>query len=221
MTRPPEFICIGAQKAGTTWLYEQLRRHPQIHIPAKEMNVFLRDLPLDDLAGAADQLVGDISPVYGAAPGIAAKIARACPSAKLIMLIRNPVERAWSQYRMAVRLGNIPRGVSFLDAFLDDRQWLQRRGRYAEIIGEFSSVAGPLLVLDFARIAREPRRLLADIYAFLGLDPVIDDACAAAVFAPSRHSEPIPADAADRVAAYYQPLNERLHEILPWRPGWL
>jgi hypothetical protein len=222
MTRPPDFICIGAQKSGTTWLYEQLRRHPGIHIPAKELNVFYKDLPLEAFAGAAaEQIVGDISPVYGAAPGIAAKIARACPRAKLVMLIRNPVERAWSQYKMAVRLGNVPRDVSFVDAFLDDRQWLQRRGRYAEIIGEFSGVGGPMLVLDFARIAAEPRRLLVDVYEFLGLDPVIDDACAAAVFASSRDSDPVSPDAADRAAAYYRPFNARLRDMLPWRPGWL
>lgn len=222
MTRPPDFICIGAQKAGTTWLYEQLRRHPQVYIPAKELDVFRRDLPFEVFAGGKPgQMVGDISPNYGGMPGIAEKIARRCPEAKLLLLIRDPVARAWSQYRMAVRLGNIPGDLSFMDAFQTNCRFMQRRGRYAELIADFSSGGGSLLVLDFERIAGEPTALLDEVYRFLGLDPVVDDQTAAMVFAPSRDARPIPPDAAERIAAYYRPHNARLRSLLPWRPSWI
>ena len=44
--RPPYFICAGAQKSGTTWLYAQVSSHPQVFMREKELNYFYRDLPL-------------------------------------------------------------------------------------------------------------------------------------------------------------------------------
>jgi hypothetical protein len=138
------------------------------------------------------------------------------------MLIRDPVDRAWSQYKMALRLGNIPRGMPFLEAFHADRRWLQRRGRYAEIMAEFTGCfPGRLLVLDFERISSAPSELLADVYRFLGIDPICDPVTARTVFAANRDPLPMPPSDAEHAAVYYRPHNARLRKMLPWRPRWI
>ncbi len=50
--RLPDFICAGAQKCGTTWLYVQLSQHPQVFMPGKELNFFYRQLPESLVPGA-------------------------------------------------------------------------------------------------------------------------------------------------------------------------
>lgn len=225
----PAFICIGAQKSGTTWLYEQLRRNPAVHLPAKEINYFFKDLPLDwyreRLAGAQPgQIVGDISPVYGVDPRIAGRIAATVPDAKLILLIRDPVERAWSQFKMATKLGNIARGTPFLEAFFENRQYMQRRGRYAEIINDFGGpgvVGKTMLVVDFDDIAAHPAEVIKTVSGFLGVEPRVDEAIIKSKFAVNRNPEPIASGDAEQVAAYYREPNRQLAAMLPSRPAWL
>jgi hypothetical protein len=217
-----DFIGIGAQKAGTTWLYEQLRHHPAIHLPKREPRIFYKDLPLTELAGAKPgQITGDITPVYAAAPGIAAKIAAVCPDAKLILSLRDPVERAWSQYKMAIMLGNIPRDVTFLEAFRDDRQWIRTRGHYADVIEEFSGFR--MHIIDYNRILTEPVALLRELCRFLTIEPSIDEERARTpveqAFAKDRSK--IPPDAAAVLRDYYQPQNRKLVPMLSWQPDWI
>jgi len=102
----PQVLCIGAQKAGTTWLYENLARHPEVFVPPEVKEVhyfdFLFHHPLADyaevFAAGRGQVRCDITPNYGR---LRAERIRFChrvmPDARLIFLMRNPVERAWSQ----------------------------------------------------------------------------------------------------------------------------
>lgn len=218
----PDFICIGAQKAGTTWLYEQLRRHPDVWMPGKEPNTFYRAKRwVREAVPPAGRVIGDISPVYGAAPGVAERIARLCPGARIVMVLRDPVARAWSQYRMAVRLGNIPAGRTFREAFASDCRWLARRGRYAEIIGEYQAFGDRMLLVDFRRIATEPAAVIAEVCDFLGIGAFVDSEAVGTRYAAARDSRAIDEADAAAVAEYYRPHNGMLRDLVPWRADWM
>jgi len=115
----PDFIVIGAAKAGTTSLYEAICRHPRV-LPAvrKEINYF--DDPRMHERGALwyrqhfptllekrlpRRLTGEATPSYFPHPAAPARVARAVPRAKLILALRNPADRAYSHYNMRLRRG--------------------------------------------------------------------------------------------------------------------
>src|SRR5262245_65327246 len=174
-----DFICAGAQKSGTSWLYAQLRGHPQVFMTAtKELNFFYRELPVswygDQFAEAAEgQRCGDISPNYAAFAGLAERIHGVCPNARILHLLRDPVQRAFSQWKMARHLGNIPRETPFIQAFRDNLQYMRRRGEYSVILeeyGRFYPWGKRLAVFWYDDIKRRPADLMCRIMDFLDLD---------------------------------------------------
>ncbi|MGA9381532.1 MAG: sulfotransferase [Phormidium sp.] len=109
----PTFIIVGAQKSGTTSLYQYLIQHPQI-VPASQKEVHFFDL---NFAKGVDWykqqfptvspglITGEASPYYIFHPVVAQRVYELFPEVKLIALLRNPVERAISHYYHEVRLG--------------------------------------------------------------------------------------------------------------------
>ena len=111
-----DFIVIGAQKSATTSLFRYLQQHPDITMPAdKEAPFFSEDrfyaLGWEDFArtrfdpSVEESLWGTVSPQYMSDVRVPERIARHMPNTRLIALLRNPVDRAYSHYRMAVRRG--------------------------------------------------------------------------------------------------------------------
>lgn len=109
----PHFLVLGTQKGGTTSLHRLLGQHPQVFLPpAKELHYFtLHDQePLDWYAehfrGAGPGLQrGDVTPYYLFHPRAPQRIRAVLPEARLIVLLRDPVERALSHYYHAQRHG--------------------------------------------------------------------------------------------------------------------
>jgi hypothetical protein len=114
--RLPDFIIIGAAKAGTTSLYAILDRHPDIFMPdVKEPEFFARDeLYAKGIASYAkayasatpEQLTGEASTLYSLAPHFphtAERIKRNMPKVKLIYVLREPVSRAYSYYLQIIK----------------------------------------------------------------------------------------------------------------------
>lgn len=141
----PNFIIIGAGRSGTTSLYHYLEQHPQIFMsPVKETNYFSYDKSSRGAAGSgpqrADDLfrvksageysalfasarsfraAGEASPLYLYAPGTAERIKKALPDARIVAILRNPVDRAYSNYRGYVRDAVEKR--SFTEAVREER----------------------------------------------------------------------------------------------------
>ena len=111
--RLPDFLGVGTQKGGTTYLYELLKRHPQVFLAEpKEQHFFSlhwqrgADWYRSQFASEQEsQICGEITPYYLFHPEAPARIQSLLPNVKLIVLLRDPVERALSQYFHSRRLG--------------------------------------------------------------------------------------------------------------------
>ena len=128
--RLPDFLGIGVQKGGTTTLQCLLEQHPAAFLPAaKELHYFSLHYALGEdwyrqqFTGAMpDQRCGEITPYYLFHPAVPARIQALLPQALLIVLLRDPVERALSQYFHSVRLGLEP--LSLEEALAAEEQRL-------------------------------------------------------------------------------------------------
>jgi Sulfotransferase domain len=118
--RLPDFLVIGAQRAGSTALFAQLCAHPAVAAPShKEIHYF--DLQsfrgrrwyrshFPPAASSRGRITGEASPYYLFHPAVPARVAEALPEVRLIALLRDPVARAYSHYQLSVRDGHEPLG---------------------------------------------------------------------------------------------------------------
>lgn len=112
--RLPEFVIIGAVKGATTWVAHQLRSQPGIFMPQQEPHYFSTafDRGIDWYANLfreapAGARIGEKSADYLAHPRAAARLAALLPDARLVVQLRNPVDRAYSDYCMLFRRGTV------------------------------------------------------------------------------------------------------------------
>lgn len=131
----PDFLVLGAQKAGTTALYAYLRWHPAITGPAwKEVSFFDRhyargapwyrgNFPVTARRPGRARIVGEASPSYLFHPLAPERAAALVPRARLIAILRDPVARAYSHYHHEVALGREP--LSFEEALEQEEERLQ------------------------------------------------------------------------------------------------
>lgn len=114
---PQYFFIIGAQKGGTTALFEYLRHHPQIYMPPeKEAEFFTEGEPTQQswsayrerflTPGGQAQAVGTASPQYMCDASVPRRMAAIVPDARLIAVLRDPIARAVSHYKMCRRRGD-------------------------------------------------------------------------------------------------------------------
>jgi hypothetical protein len=205
----PDFFICGAAKAGTTSLWRYLLQHPSIFMPAsaqhKEPGYFSALRPMNDEAryrrlfaeARPDQRVGEASGAYLTSPDSAGRIRAAVPEARIIIMLRNPADRAYSLYHWMTREGYEP-APSFEHALAREPERLQdaafRRsnpeyyfnylylssGRYADQVERYLK-AFPrerLHVILFDDFRRDPVAATRGVYRFLDVDdtfmPTID-----------------------------------------------
>src|SRR5262245_53700666 len=119
----PDFVIIGAPKSGTTWLARCLRKHPGIFLPHYEIHYWSSSGATDvNDAGyqrhfteaASGQVVGERSNSYLATATTPELMARSMPATKLVTLLRNPVDRAYSGYCMRLRNNQVTRDIDLI-----------------------------------------------------------------------------------------------------------
>lgn len=221
----PEFLCIGAQKSGTTWLYENLKRHPEIWLtPVKEIHFFNYYLyhpsPFrrnfytriwrEQFRGETKQslfsrnlyklkwdlkfffkprtvewyssifepgvgkVTGDITPAYSTLDlNQVSYIHELMPDAKIIFLMRNPIDRAWSQVKMLAEENNIDLNKDsrkfIFDTINSKRQIL--RGNYKRTINNWQTYYKEKFFIGFfEEITECPEDFLARVCRFLEID---------------------------------------------------
>lgn len=184
----PGFLGIGAQKSGTTWLHANLARHPSIFLPeTKELHYFDWNFhrPLSEYTAhfsrAGDRLRGEITPGYSVLDDDRVDfIRRIAPDMKLVLLLRDPIERAWSQAVMnMVEIAGRPaeeiEDEAFIEHLSDPR--VRLRNDYPGIIDRWSGAFGAenLHIGFFEDVSERPIELLQGILDFLGLDAGSDE----------------------------------------------
>lgn len=201
----PNFFVIGAMKAGTTSLYEHLRKHPQVFLPGlKEPHYFSDCVPPSHIRyevardyycsrnrgeylrlyeGAMDfPAIGDASPSYLWDEKAPRRIHAECPRAKIIVILRDPVLRAHSQYLMNLLSG--AESLPFPQALREDsarqnRTWWTARlyvdlGLYHAQLRRYLDLFGidNVLVLLFDDLKRNPEELFSRVARHIGINPL-------------------------------------------------
>lgn len=190
----PNFLIIGIQKAGTTSIYNYLQEHPQIYMsPVKETNFFEKDwesLPLEErnkkgiitfddycqlFKDVKDEIaIGEASPNYlfhyqSSAP----KIKKYLPDAKLIAILRNPVERAYSDYLMHIRDAIGYRPLSEQIKYSAHKSFILRKGFYYEPLRFYYEQFGQeqIKVFLYEDFCQQPQQVMQEMYRYLAVDP--------------------------------------------------
>lgn len=174
-----DFIGVGAQKSGTSWIYACLYEHPQICAPIKELHFFSRERYQNGIdwylnkfsACSADKLKGEFSTSYLYDKQSAGKIHKHFPDVKIIMSLRDPTERAFSQYRNAIKAGEISKNTKIEDVFKQDKSIIEQ-GMYYEQVKRYVDMFGKeqVLVLIYEDSKKDPAEFIKSIYTFLDID---------------------------------------------------
>jgi hypothetical protein len=186
--RRPDFVIPGFARCGTTWLYEVLKRHPGIFLPErKELDFFseswAKGYPFYAAYFAdarAHQLTGDISPVYAEHPEVPERLAATAPHARIVIVVRNQVERLRSSYWQSRRDGwRQPELERFLAGEVEDCRYLVHQ-RYAPTIQAYRRLFGEaaVLVLVYEDVSRDPAAAVRAILRHLGLGEELPPAVA-------------------------------------------
>jgi hypothetical protein len=181
----PNLLVIGATKAGTTSLWHYLNTHPEIFMsPGKELHFFDHDecwslgpaWYAEQFAGAEGHpVVGEATPGYTRFPHRAYSAERAAatvPDARLIYLVREPIERMRSHYRHELRHGREQR--DFAEAVLANPLYLEA-SRYALQLGRWAAhyPRESFLVVESDRMRNDQAPTLELIYRFVDVDPTV------------------------------------------------
>lgn len=192
----PNFLIVGVQKAGTTSIYNYLDQHPQVYMsPVKETNFLEKDWETIDpttiknkhngiytfeqycqlFEGVKDEIaIGEASPNYlFHYRDSAERIQHYVPGAKLIAILRNPADRAYSDYLMHVRDAVNYRPLSEQIKFSAHKSFMLRKGFYYEPIAYYFEKFGRenLKICLYDDLCQSPTEFMQDIYQFLGVDP--------------------------------------------------
>lgn len=203
----PNFLIIGAQKSGTTALYHHLKQHPQVYMPPeKEPHFFALEDESIDFQGPRDQeilnhiavtdlqayrglfggvtdekAVGEASAVYLYSPKACWRIKHYIPEARLIVILRNPADRAYSSFLHMIRDGREPLD-DFEEALGEEEARIQdnwgpiwhykRAGFYYGQVKRYLETFGreQIKVYLYEDLKNDPGGMLEDVFRFLEVD---------------------------------------------------
>ena len=173
----PNFVGIGAQRAATTWVHNCLRDHPDVYLPErKELHFFdtqyKRGVPWYEQhfkGHRGQKAVGEITPDYLGVPYAIPRLAALLPEARLFVVLREPVQRAYSAYTL---LHERHEGMSFREACASTSV-LIKYGLYAthleRVYEHFPRDRVKVVLYDDVR--ERPAAVLRELLEFLGVDP--------------------------------------------------
>ncbi|MBE9045932.1 sulfotransferase domain-containing protein [Pleurocapsales cyanobacterium LEGE 10410] len=178
----PNFLVLGAAKSGTTWLYSCLEEHPEIFVPSiKEIHFF--SYPSNYEKGfawyesffkrhTAEKSIGEVSPSYLVRPEVPERIYNYNPNMRLLVVLRNPIARAYSNYCMILRVGKISKDINRVFSVEDEIHPLISRGLYYGHITRYLDFfkLENMKILIFEDIKHNPERFINDVYSFLNVD---------------------------------------------------
>lgn len=181
----PSFLVIGAAKSATTWLTRELGRHPSIFTYPNEVHYFSRHAtkPLAWYEGlfarAVEPLVGEHSNTYLYTPEAPRRILAVLPNARLVAVLRSPVDRAYSAYCMQLARGRVSSRIEeVLDPYRvssPSSSAFLKQGLYALNLSNYLNHfdESQLKIVLFDDLVTASRRVLYNLTEFLGVAPRI------------------------------------------------
>jgi hypothetical protein len=188
-----DFLGVGTAKAGTTWFYECLSEHPDVCVSKVKEIDFFNDLQMfwrKDLFGTSNygkglswyeshfkhcaphKKIGEVSPIYFFDPEAPKRIHEHFPHAKLIIALRNPVDRLLSHYLYTKEKRFYPVPATFEEivtsepAFIDQGNYFKYLERYLALFPREN-----ILVVLMEDIRNKPEETIKKIYSHIGVDP--------------------------------------------------
>jgi Sulfotransferase family len=246
----PNFFIVGAAKSGTTALYRYLRQHPDVYLPdVKEPRFFsydpddrtryagpraheLIDSVVKDqnayealyAAVNGERAIGDVSPAYLPSPVAAGRIRAAVPEARIVAVLRDPVERAYSHFLDNVGSGweeetDFERVLDLRDERSRERWWRKwdyvDNGFYAAQLERYFDrfEREHIRVYLYEDLRADARAVLTDLLGFLDVDPSVE------LDASQRHNvSAVPRSRAlHRVLSAPAPVRGALKPLVPTR----
>jgi hypothetical protein len=226
----PDFVIIGGKKCGTTFFYDLLTRHPYVEPAAsKELHYFdalfdeesvewyRRCFPAPRWEDGRRTITGEATP-YMPSRRAPERMAEVVPGARLISLLRNPVDRAYSDYQQVVRKGREPR--TFEEAVGDETSEYLSRSVYVDQLLRWSEFFDreQMLVLKSEDFFEYPTDTLRLVFEFLDLPAWEREE--AEVRNPGTYTERMDPATRHRLEEYFEPHNRRLYEFLGANLGW-
>ncbi len=224
---PPDFVGVGSQKCGTTWWFSLLNAHPEVQAQAvKELRTLIgfRGPTAADAAAYARWFprppglrTGEWTPSYMTVPWMGQALMAVAPQARLLALVRDPVERyrsglpQWRKYHTG-EIGDEKREAE------KARRQARRRGFYGSQLSDLAAVVGRerILVLQYERCSRDPQGELARTLKFLELAPwQPPDELLAKRSAASSVREPLSDEERQELIALYEPDIDILRSFAP------
>lgn len=259
----PDFLIVGAQKAGTTSVFNYLLKHPRIKAPLKKevhyfdlnygrgVGWYQSHFPVrwghrasgSSLSESSVRMTGEASPYYLYHPAVPERVKALLPDVRIIILLRNPVERAFSHYQHERRHGR--EALSFEEAIEEEERRLGRfreeewrlpefrsfahqrysyleRGVYIRQLERWRNVFPDHQIfvgLSSDLFGRE-RSFVVRLLAFLELSPENYQHGEYAVHLSGRYHEEMSESVRLRLEDFYEPYNERLRVFLGREVNW-
>lgn len=244
----PGFVIAGAPKCGTSSLYDLIALHPEVRRAARKEPTNFLHYPGSAMRARMHQplfggrfLCGEGSVEYFAHPEGPERVAEVVPRAKLLFLLRDPVERAWSDYRMFVRSGQetedfptvVDRAVRWLgdpdltelcaaaarNSFSPLRYVLN--GMYGKLLGRWEAVFGreQMLVLEAEELFANGADVARRVYEFLEL-PDYEPGETPHARNSGESGSAVPVEAERTLREFYAPEVEAVRGWLGREPGW-
>lgn len=247
--RLPDFVIAGAPRSGTTWLTTALDRHPEVWL-ARPLRPEPKFFLVDDLyaqgieeysrrwfADVPDGVVaGEKSTNYLESRVAAERMHRHLPGVRLVFCLRDPVERAVSNYRWSVTNGMETEDFATAIALEEERERslsaelryarphaYVSRGHYADLLRPWLELFGrdQVLVIRFEDLVADTGRTVARVHEHLGVQPRPDLAGELDGVNASTADGDVDQDTLDRLRAHYAALNDDLVDLLRHGfPGW-
>ena len=237
----PDFIIIGAGKCGTSSLHKYICAHPQVLSPhKKELNFFhgnfnkgvdwyLSHFP--SLTDSAEYRTGEASPVYFHAPQVDERIHGLFPKTKLIVLLRNPVDRAVSWHYHQVKCGNSKQTaaaalknaiaklqdvseseLAYSGGYIQESLYFYKLQRWLKLFSR-----SQLLIIQSENFFSRPQSIMSKVFDFLELPD----------YQSPNYKKfngglyvPIEASLRQTLSAYFKPHNQKLEHLLNRSFNW-
>lgn len=174
-----DFIGVGVEKAGTTWLGQCLAEHPEICFSSQKEVCFFNKNYIEGVSFykqffencVGEKIYGEYTPGYFYNDEVPQRIKNDFPEAKLIFSFRSPVERAYSEYKDLKAHGRIDSGMSFSEA-VKQQEVLVKHSLYSRRLKRYLELfpSNQIHIIIYKDIVENPGQVIKELYEFLNVD---------------------------------------------------